>query len=158
MASPSSSSSNLCSEDIQVNRAALTKYFQRHLGLIPEHYIMLDTSRITVIYFAVVGLDLLDELESIADMRENIIEYIYAQQLKGGTEGHRGFLGTYMGQPFGSCLCCVTPKATQCRMEGHLAIAYTALVVLKTLGDDFGRVDRASLVQGLFNSCLSPSS
>ena len=40
----------------------------------------MDTNRVTVVYFAVVGLDLLNALDAIAD-RASVVEWIYAQQL-----------------------------------------------------------------------------
>ena len=158
----------------RVNRAALVNFFKFHLRLLPEPYTVLETSRTSVIYFCVVGLDLLGELDCLGPLRDEIIDYVYSQQLtppKGSTGGHRGFLGTFKGQPFGSCLCDLTTcqpvgqdRATHdtetitvagdsiCKMEGHLAMSYTTLAVLKTLDDDFSRVDKKSLVEGIIRT------
>ena len=148
-----------------VNKTALKKFFEFHLGRLPEPYTQLDSSRLTVIYFCVVGLDLLGELDSMDEVGKRvIIDYIYAQQLNDThtSHGHRGFLGTYQGQPFGSCLCnlmqcidiqdnCHSPtdqsQAPRCILNGHLAMAYTALAVLKSLGDDCSRVDKSALIR-----------
>jgi hypothetical protein len=158
---------------VDVNRKLLVKFFKLHLGLIPEPYVVLDTSRITVIYFCVVGLDLLSELDSLgSQMKAQIIDFVYAQQLSpppndNNDKGHRGFLGPFQGQTYGQCLCCVQKEAgkavgssssssssssiTKCSMEGHLAMSYTSLAVLRTLRDDFSRVNREALLQGQFS-------
>eukprot|EP01137_Pigoraptor_chileana_P008008 Opistho-2@54331 len=60
--------------------------------------------------------------------------------------GFRG--GTSLGLPF-------DPSGEACRgcphpMDGgHIAMTYTALACLGILGDDYSRVDRASVVMGL---------
>ena len=88
-----------------MNKVALKKFFEFHLGRLPEPYTQLDSSRLTVVYFCVVGLDLLGALDGMdAECKRLIVEYVYAQQLPTAL-GHHGFLGTYQGHPFGSCLC-----------------------------------------------------
>jgi hypothetical protein len=137
----------------------------------------MDSTRITALYFCIVGLDILDMLSSIEIMKPKIIDYIYAMQLKPKShfKGHKGFLGSYMGQPFGSCLCgyriffelvkyiyifillCIymnerltsSSSTSACSMEGHLANTYTSLAILKTLGDDFNRLDKKALIDGI---------
>ena len=170
---------NVESDKVQMHRDALVSFFKYHLQELPEPYIELDTSRISALYFCVVGLDLLNELDSISSRRVDIIEFVYAQQLiapEGCSFGHRGFLGTFAGQRFGTCLCasmCLPTgdvshvKTSQCSinprtcfMEGHIAMTYTALAVLKTLGDDLSRVDKKGLVEGEFldsnHICILP--
>lgn len=39
---------------------------------------------------------------------------------------------------------------------GHLAITYTALATLITLGDDLSRVDRKAIVDGKPNTQINP--
>jgi hypothetical protein len=66
--------------------------------------------------------------------------------------GHRGFAGNYYGQPYGSCFCkeilSSSESSSECIVKGHIAMTYTALAILKTLGDDFSRIDKLSLIEG----------
>jgi hypothetical protein len=39
----------------------------------------------------------------------------------------------------------------ECTVRGHIAMTYTALAILKTLGDDYSRVDKDSLIKGTLN-------
>ena len=89
------------------NKASLARFYIRYVNGLPEYYSVMDSTRITALYFCIVGLDILDMLSSIETMKPKIIDYIYAMQLKPKPhfKGHKGFLGSYMGQPFGSCLC-----------------------------------------------------
>ena len=59
----------------------------------------------TLVFFAVSGLDVLGSLESLsAKEREDIVEWIYAQQILPGEDGsdsHCGFRGaSFIGAPF----------------------------------------------------------
>ncbi len=144
-----------------------------------HHYESLDMNRTSAIYFAIVALDILGDLDSV-DKKE-VSDFIYSLQLesKGEDGAHAGFMGTTSyGQPYGQCLCGVAaatgaPIATAapatavvaatpapepvcadcsssslgcCFMKGHLAMAYTSLAILVTIGDDLSRVDRQGLV------------
>jgi len=101
-------------EQLQFAKTSHVDYFLAtlHRGL-PEFYASLDTSRLSAVYFSVVGLDLLGALEALGEEgKRNIIEYIYAMQIPadetGTYPGHCGFVGSsYMGQPFGECSCLV---------------------------------------------------
>lgn len=69
----------------------------------PEQFVSLDTSRLTAVYFAVLGLDMLGALDQI-DKRA-VVSYILAMQIPadrtGKRPGHCGFIGsTFLGQIF----------------------------------------------------------
>jgi geranylgeranyl transferase type-1 subunit beta len=121
----------------------------------------LDTNRLTLVHFCAHALDLLgywndDDHEdddgsgdaSKSVLRQSIIEWIYSLQVPGGFIGG-DFLGSNpasdrrdeqpAGGPFG---CCGLRR-------GHIAMNYTALTVLRLLGDDWSRVDRESIVESL---------
>lgn len=86
-------------------------YFLSTLRGLPEYYSSLDTTRLTAVYFSVVGLDLLGALDRLGDDgKQNIINFIYAMQIPadetGKYPGHCGFVGSgFLGQPFGECSC-----------------------------------------------------
>ncbi|RXG68927.1 Geranylgeranyl transferase type-1 subunit beta [Armadillidium vulgare] len=58
------------------------KYFHRCLQLLPFSTASFDTSRVTVLFFALSGLDILDSLDVISEEeRERIIDWIYSMQV-----------------------------------------------------------------------------
>jgi geranylgeranyl transferase type-1 subunit beta len=115
----------------------------------------------SALYFCIVALDMLGELEMIADKKAAVIEYVYAMQLPPSQKprGHRGFLGSWQGQPFGFCNCSQRGSAVGdvCSLEGNLAMTYTALAVLKTLGDDLSRVNKPAIIAGSHIVCYITS-
>ena len=141
----------------------------------PPEYTGLDTSRLTALYFAVVGLDLLGALDEIENKQE-IIDYIYGMQLPCDDALYIqqcGFMGSsYAGQPFAVCRPCTSasppdagpgpsepgkekgatlsaiPTGLRKHLQGHIAMAYTALATLITLGDNLAGVDRTGLLRG----------
>ncbi|CAM9174022.1 unnamed protein product [Ectocarpus fasciculatus] len=116
------------------------RYFKSCLVDLPEPYIGLETSRITAIYFAVVALDMLGALHEVD--REAVVAYVYSLQIASGGGRSAGFIGSgYLGFPF--C------EHAPCRDGGHLAMSYTAIVVLKTLGDDLSRLRRGDLLSDM---------
>ena len=70
------------------------RFLRMHLRMLPQPYLSLDTSRMTALYFCVVGLDILGELENElkADERAAMIDWIYGLQVDDG--GHGGFRGS----------------------------------------------------------------
>lgn len=92
----------------------------------------LDSTRMTLVFFAISGLDILDQLESSLnkEARSRIIEWIYDQQIT-GTSCKPGALG-FRGSPANS--------------SGHeydfanLGTTYAAIASLVALGDDLTRV------------------
>lgn len=107
----------------------------------------LSDYRMTVAYFAVSGLDLLNALDTIDD-RKSIIEWIYSLQVfpnrKGDNIRRCGFRGS---QAIG---CCGDDSDQAIQFDsGHIAMTYTALVTLIILGDDLSRVDKEAVVQGI---------
>jgi geranylgeranyl transferase type-1 subunit beta len=130
-------------------------YFQMHMRFLPHYYTGLDSNRLTALYFCVVGLDLLGQL----DLVDKIIisNYVYSSFAVTVYENvnQSGFLcKSQLGFPYSlnqhSCqspLCgtSVLIGSTQ----GHLAMTYSALAVLLTIGDDLSRLDRENLVEGI---------
>lgn len=124
-------------------------YFKRVLHVLPVH--QLDTHRISVAYFALSGLDLLNSLGDIEDQRENIIEWIYSLQVQPNESGSNldqcGFRGCpMMGHSYD------TEKAKYQQIpydSSNIAMTYTSLASLLILGDDLSRVHKKAVIQGV---------
>ena len=109
-------------------------YLSYCLRQLPGAYSKLDTSRMTLVHFAVQSLDLMgvwDDVEQQQALRLNpsrIIDWIYSLQCEDGFQGG-SFLST--------------------GAQSHIAMTYTALCALKTLGDDGERLHRDAILQHL---------
>jgi geranylgeranyl transferase type-1 subunit beta len=58
------------------------KYFQRFLNLIPSRFSSYDTTRLTVAFFAISGLDILNALDVLDEKKKgHIIDWIYRLQV-----------------------------------------------------------------------------
>lgn len=123
------------------------KYFQQMVYLLPNHYTQLDTSRLTALYFVVVALDLLQEINRVPSIE--VIDFIYQHQLIPKDEeeiiqGNFGFIGGgFVGREGEEAL-----SVLRSFQVGHLAMTYTALMILLTLEDDLSRVDRINIGKG----------
>ncbi|EST09334.1 Prenyltransferase/squalene oxidase [Kalmanozyma brasiliensis GHG001] len=107
-------------------------FLLRCLRLLPQPYTSADDQRMTLGYFAVSGLDLLDSTSKIPlDEKAELIEWVYDQQLPTG-----GFRGSPSTGPSSS------------RFAGaNVAMTYAALLILAVLKDDFARLDRDGLLR-----------
>ncbi|KAM7285872.1 geranylgeranyl transferase type-1 subunit beta [Ixodes scapularis] len=131
-------------------RSHHVRYFQRCLKVLPCAFATLDDVRMTIAYFAVSGLDLLNAFDEIEDPN-TIIEWIYSLQVlpdSKGTNVHRcGFRGS---QANGCCNGDGDSAGTSHEFDsGHIAMTYTALLTLVILGDDLSRVDKFALLRAL---------
>lgn len=107
-------------------------------------------SRGTIIFFTVCGLDVLNSLDLITDsLRSDIIEWIYSTQVipdsKSQTNG--GFMGTTTLNLKSEDPLLLKNIAKY--KNGHLAMTYTCLATLVTLGDDLSRVDKEAVIKGV---------
>ena len=58
------------------------KYFKRILGVLPNAVSSLDTSRMTLLFFGLSGLDILGALNELSgEERAEMVAWIYSQQL-----------------------------------------------------------------------------
>ncbi|WFD32369.1 protein geranylgeranyltransferase type I [Malassezia sp. CBS 17886] len=109
-----------CPVDVARHR----KFWTRHVAMLPGAYAGADDQRMTLAYFCVGGLDLLGQLDAITDeQRHAYIDWVYAQQLAPSHGG--GFRGAPVGDS-----------------PGHIAMTYTAILLLAMLRDDFSRLSR----------------
>lgn len=104
----------------------------------------------TIVFFTVCGLDVLNSLSLINDkLRSEIIEWIYSTQVIPASDDETtgGFMGTTTlnvksDDP-------LILKNLSKYKYGHLAMTYTCLATLVTLGDDLSRVDKKAVIKGV---------
>ena len=137
-------------------------YFATCLEGLTHHYESLDMSRMTLVYFCVVALDLLGSLDEVVDdgspnggRRARIVDWIYNCQItprKGVFVAPLRSAAGRAGHPFetddgaGSS---GSVRMTHEFDQGHIAMTYSALAALLTLGDDLSRVDGPATVRAL---------
>jgi len=113
-------------------------YFRKHLQNLPTPYKTMDTNRLTLLYFCVSGLDLLDLLGEVDTAA--IIRYIYS--LQSALHDNGGFYG-YPPVHIDS------EEQDRCNNQPHIANTYVALAMLIILGDDLHRVNRRAIAASL---------
>lgn len=131
----------------QFNPELHKKYFRRSLDLLPSESAMFDHSRLTILYFALIGLDVLEGLDSLTDQyKREVVDWVYRLQLvpNGNCSIHKcGFMGSttviHMKNHPGCDKYC----------ESNVAMTYMALCILITLGDDLSRVNKSAVLQGV---------
>jgi len=130
-----------------MNRRLHAKYFSRFLNLLPPRLSNHDSTRATIAYFAVSGIDILDSLDLLSDdAKQNIINWIYSLQvIPSGDRRCGGFQGATTLNILDSPENC----AIDIYKWGHLAMTYTSLAILVILGDDLSRVDRRAIIDGV---------
>jgi geranylgeranyl transferase type-1 subunit beta len=126
------------------------QYFASALSSLPEPYVKLDSNRLTLVHFAVQALDLLQVWDSPLWKDYDldplcIIQWIYRLYLPrvGGFQG-----GSYAGtMSVSNDVAAITPGDDYC--QAHIAMTYTALCTLVTLGDDLRSLDTKRIIQQL---------
>ncbi|XP_064609546.1 geranylgeranyl transferase type-1 subunit beta-like [Liolophura sinensis] len=139
------------SEKDVFHRNKHVKFFQRCLQVLPERYASLDTSRMTVAFFAISGLDILNAMEVLDKDKPDIIEWIYSQQvLPDNKDSNIGMCGFRGSSTIGNAFDYREAQHTVIPYDsGHIAMTYTALAMLLILGDDLSRVNKRAVVEGL---------
>ncbi|EHB15403.1 Geranylgeranyl transferase type-1 subunit beta [Heterocephalus glaber] len=105
--------------------------------------------RLTIAFFALSGLDMLDSLDVVN--KDDIIEWIYSLQVLPTEDRSNlnrcGFRGSsYLGIPFNPSK---NPGTAHPYDSGHIAMTYTGLSCLVILGDDLSRVNKEACLAGL---------
>lgn len=123
------------------------KYFRRSLDLLPSETAMFDYSRLTILYFILIGLDILDDLGSLTDdYKRTIVEWVYRLQLvpNENCPVHKcGFMGST------TVINLKNHPGCEKYCESNVAMTYMALCILITLGDDLNRVNKSAILQGV---------
>ncbi|XP_060658834.1 geranylgeranyl transferase type-1 subunit beta [Drosophila nasuta] len=143
------------------------KNLLRFLHLLPARMSSHDSTRSTIVFFAICGLDVLNSLNLVTpQMREDIINWTYGGLVVPRADEKQcgGFMGCRAMLPQTD-----DAKVLECMRQyqwGHLAMTYTSIAVLVTLGDDLSRLDRKSIVDGVaevqrpdgsFSACVNGS-
>ncbi|EEZ99080.2 geranylgeranyl transferase type-1 subunit beta [Tribolium castaneum] len=127
---------------IKFNPTAHKKYLLRILRGLPPSLSSMDTHRVILTYFAVSGLDLLNELDSFPN-KQATIEWLYSLQVFDDSELVSGFQGS-------STLNTELNQGQNALYKwGHIATTYSALATLVILKDDLERVHRKSIIKSL---------
>ncbi|GMT16731.1 hypothetical protein PFISCL1PPCAC_8028, partial [Pristionchus fissidentatus] len=119
-------------------------FLLRHTAAIPGAYAALDQNRLTVLFFNLGALDILDEIDQISEHRQHIVNWIYSLQIstaEGAAEDACGFRGSFTTA--------IDPKGTvsgKVHDAGNLAQTYSALLSLAILGDDMSKVKRSAIL------------
>lgn len=111
-------------------------------------------------FFAVCGLDVLNSLDILSEeRREEICDWIYRYQVISDPKSPKqcsGFQGSSTINIFGEEANASgddNVDAHLCGSEkykyGHLAMTYTGIAILLTLGDDLSRLNRRAIVDGV---------
>ncbi|KAF5285436.1 hypothetical protein FQA39_LY16690 [Lamprigera yunnana] len=126
-----------------LNRKLHVSYLLRFLGKIPSEFISCDTTRVTLAYFAISSLDILNSLDAVKDKKENIVKWIYSLQVVNDEDLVSGFQGSTM----------INTKQNKnlpfLYKWSHLAGTYCSLCTLVILGDDLSQVDRNAIIRSL---------
>ncbi|TMW60388.1 hypothetical protein Poli38472_000430 [Pythium oligandrum] len=128
-----------------------TLYFLKNLKALPTPYASQDPNRVVLAFFCIHGLAVLGELDRVD--RAQVIEWVYSLQVHPDSRdrslnpsdcGFRG--GTSHGNVFG---CPPSEYVSENYDTASIATTYAALCILRTLGDDLGRVNKPAIVNAL---------
>jgi len=121
------------------------KFLKMTLNMLPSSAAGYDMQRMTILYFAVSGLDVLHRLDMIEHMKEDIISWIYSNLINCDIdEKHRcGFRASSTLKIAGG------EAATHVHDYQHIAMTYTALCVLVILGDDLSKINRENIAKSI---------
>ncbi|KAG6441552.1 hypothetical protein O3G_MSEX001911 [Manduca sexta] len=125
------------------------KYFMRFLNILPPSLSSHDTTRVTIAYFSVAGLDVLGSISSMSlELRSRIIDWLYRLQVHPYKETGNMSICGFQGSSTINMDLEVTDSMCHYRC-GHLAMTYTGLCILLALGDDLSRLNRKAIVEGV---------
>ncbi|OQV15238.1 Geranylgeranyl transferase type-1 subunit beta [Hypsibius exemplaris] len=138
---------------VDFQRKKHVKFFERTLDGVPGSFGAQETNLITIVYFCVGGLDLLEASDALKKRKEQIISFVYSLQDKSPLTGlARGFFGNLSDTSLNEAS---NVAAGGFRVGPSIATTFAALNVLLTLGDDLAGVDRSGIAQFL-KSLQSP--
>lgn len=127
-----------------LNRKVHIKYLLRFLDKIPAEFISCDTTRITIAYFVISSLDVLNSLDAIdEEKKQSIIKWIYSLQVTDDEELVSGFQGS------STINTSYNKNLNSLYKWSHLAGTYCGLCCLVILGDDLKNVNRKAIVNSL---------
>mmetsp|Transcript_52 Transcript_52/g.177 ORF Transcript_52/g.177 Transcript_52/m.177 type:complete len:366 (+) Transcript_52:52-1149(+) len=141
--------------DAELDLKLLKRFMCGSLQCLPTAYSSQESNRLMLLYFIVASHDLMDELEMLDRTvgKEALVNWIYSQQVLPDSKDPQknavccGFRGSpFIGNPWNPN--CEEQEAMKHDMS-HITNTYTALAILRILGDDYGRVNRPAILQAL---------
>ncbi|XP_075238392.1 geranylgeranyl transferase type-1 subunit beta [Lycorma delicatula] len=143
-------------ENAVLARQQHVRYFKYHLQILPARLSNFDSTRISIAFFALSGLDLLGAIDEIEEERKRTIcDWLYQLQVlpdeNSGDLRKCGFQGSStLNCCSKNCSCDNDYNADYAKYVcGHLAMTYTALACLIILGDDLSRLNRQAIAEGV---------
>lgn len=136
------------------DRQAHIRFFKNNLKLLPEPYCREEVNRLTLAFFCLAGLDILNALQLDEAERRRAIDWVYSLQVLPAHSppaaietddaiGMCGFRGSnWLGMPYDTS----AAKTSYPHDEASLAMTYCALLVLLVLGDELDRVNTQAIV------------
>ncbi|KAK2705023.1 hypothetical protein QYM36_017166 [Artemia franciscana] len=133
------------------------KYFRRCLSALPDFCTPLCCNRLSVAFFCISGLDILNELEILGD-KLDVINWIYSFQLISPESRNPeelkkcGFKGSLYATDVFQFQSGRLLKGNESRSHldtSHIAMTYTGLSCLIIMGDDLSGVDRSAISAGI---------
>jgi len=139
--------------DLVLTHGRHAKFFQRTLAVLPSSLSSFDTQRVTVAYFAISGLDLLDRLDIVESEKAGMVSWLYKCLISPSVDQKKsvdpevltkcGFRGSPALKLSSDSL------PSHPYDHGHIAMTYTALASLLVLGDDLSRLNREAVIAGV---------
>eukprot|EP00897_Mesotaenium_endlicherianum_P003880 jgi/Mesen1/351/ME000001S02660 len=120
-------------------------YMIHVLNGLPSHYAGHESNRMTLAYFAVAGLDILDKLDQVD--KGQVVDWIYSLQVLPSSLDDASVGYGFRGSPSGGAPFTLGGAPATPVDSGHLAATFSALAALRVLGDDFSRVHKGPLLQ-----------
>uniref|UniRef100_A0A069DTC3 Geranylgeranyl transferase type-1 subunit beta n=1 Tax=Panstrongylus megistus TaxID=65343 RepID=A0A069DTC3_9HEMI len=127
------------------------KFFKRFLDLLPARLSRADSTRLSIAFFAISGLEVLNALDEINnETKKDICNWIYSLEILPSEEDGNNEKCGFQGSDTFNVLCGENKEpCNKAYANGHLAMTYTGLASLVTLGDDLSRVNRKAVIQGV---------
>ncbi|CAH9065313.1 unnamed protein product [Cuscuta europaea] len=122
-------------------------YLRMMLEVLPGKYQVQEINRLTLAYFAISGLDILDGLHLVD--KEGVINWVLSLQAHPNNEAELengqfyGFHGSKSSQFESNSYEGLIPNGS------HLASTYCALAILKTVGYDLSLMDSTSILKSM---------
>ncbi len=128
------------------------RFLKYCLNVLPSKYEAQEVNRLTLAYFVINALNLLGQLHLVE--KKKTVDWIYSLQVVPDPAAPEynaqnfGFRGSpFFGNKFNPA--CESRGPVALHDQGHLAMDYCALCLLKILGDDLSRVNRQALLRGV---------
>ncbi|XP_039272013.2 geranylgeranyl transferase type-1 subunit beta-like [Styela clava] len=141
------------SNNLKFDKDKHIRFFTRTLQVLPSRYEVLDSNRLTIAFFAVSGLDVLNSLNKLSSStKKEIIDWIYSLQVVPDKHGSNKRKCGFRGSTTNGVTTHKDIKVAEVAHtfdSGHIAMTYTGLACLIILGDDLSRVDKTACLEGL---------